>query len=61
MARKKALKICRNLTNTITNMTPTIKAFRNEMFEAPRASKDKLVKKLKSLLKKYEIKKVEIK
>ena len=60
MSRERAIEICRNLKKTLIKMTPVVRGFKNEMFESPRASKDKLLRITKRLFKKYDLKEEEI-
>lgn len=60
MSRIRAIEICRNLKNTVAKMKPVVRGFKNEMFESPRASKEKLIKIKKKLFKKYNLKEEEI-
>ena len=60
MSRKRAIEICKNLKATVAKMTPVVRGFKNEMFESPRASKEKLIRVKNRLLKKYNLKDEEI-
>ena len=57
MSKKRAIEICRNLTQTIEKMSPNIYIEHvNETFELPRARKNVLKKIRKKLTKKYNLK-----
>tara|TARA_R110002074_G_scaffold371011_2_gene546036 strand:+ start:6532 stop:6720 length:189 start_codon:yes stop_codon:yes gene_type:complete len=61
MSRKRAIEICKNVRSTVSKMTPVVRGFKNEMFETPRASKEKLLRIIKRLFKKYNLKEEEVK
>lgn len=60
MSRAKALKICKNLTNTINGIIPITQDNYHVTFESPRAKKSTLQKVLNKLVKKYKIKEIEL-
>jgi len=61
MSRERAIEICLNVKNTVSRMTPVVRGFKNEMFESPRASEEKLLRIIKRLFKKYNLKEEEVK
>lgn len=60
--REKAIKICKDLNQTISKMTKgTHIEHKNEVYEIPRAKKRNLIKIRKNLINKYQLTETELK